>query len=689
MPENSPAPSHAWNSGSLDNASGLTKVDAHASSLSSESGGQGGVHSSIMTVEEAESVIERLCSTPVTEIGSSSFLRRHADFERLNLQAHQQAQQKTDEFVLVRRGREGVSLRSFVVVSAFSIIYKFIWWLPPSLILGCCRRCCLCCCHCRQQLLSIVVRGSRLSFLAVYSIVLQEAFLTFDKVRVIIEDLLAIEAWRTEVLPLLVSDLASNSNVMRVYFTLYHEATLVNLLEVMLFHKHVLEGLGELTVDLVDYCARRMSVLAVPLSHNKVVQRAKAVQTAAEISEHIDKRTGVQEIQDHVEDMEFKVSVAAVTLARYLCEHFEALPLSSQTRILDTHDFMVLLVPLVEEPPWTRRNGASWEKLADAGRWTKVERGDLLKVTKCEAQVWLTVYHLTCSQTCRESYSLNAFRKEQTLRLRKYLNDVVLDQVPVLADAMRYMDELALMNVPENSSGHGSALMMQQVAAVRDNIVRGKNWENVAKDQFEAIWSKVSDAKDEDLRKISDIYNEEGIEDILGEAKPFEITSQPIQSVVFDVEGVGKKAFRIKQGQEAVLVDTAHGNFNRFKLIPTKMEADDDDGIEILGLDDAGVLPHDCKITATVTFAGEIPHVAELTLEDAELAVGEKKDVPAKCWKQVGSLAEKLVCQLGFERHVNEGPEGPSGNKTYGYKISDTVFVSQPLWEPQDSSAFL
>lgn len=124
MPENAPAPSHAWNSGSLDNASGLTKVDAHASSLSSEAGGQGGVHSSIMTVEEAESVIERLCSTPVTEIGSSSFLRRHADFERLNLQAHQQAQQKTDEFVLVRRGREGVSLRSFVVVSAFSIIYN-------------------------------------------------------------------------------------------------------------------------------------------------------------------------------------------------------------------------------------------------------------------------------------------------------------------------------------------------------------------------------------------------------------------------------------------------------------------------------------------------------------------------------------------------------------------------------------
>ena len=210
------------------------------------------------------------------------------------------------------------------------------------------------------------------------------------QVKTIIKDLLAIEAWRESVLPKLISDVAANNNVMRVYFTLYHEATLVNILEVFLFHKHVLESLGELSVELVDYCARRMAVLAVPLSHNEVVSKAKATKTAAEISEHIDKRTGVQEIADHRNDIEFKIGVAATTMARYLCEHFEALPLSAQTRILDTHDFIVMMVPLVEEPPWTRRNGkGEWEKLGEGARWNKVERADLLKLTKCEAQIWL------------------------------------------------------------------------------------------------------------------------------------------------------------------------------------------------------------------------------------------------------------------------------------------------------------
>ena len=125
----------------------------------------------------------------------------------------------------------------------------------------------------------------------------------------------------------------------------------------------------------------------------------------------------------------------------------------------------------------------------------QVPKADLLKVTKCEAQVWLLVYHLTCDEECRKNYGLNVFRKEQLLRLRKYLNDVVLDQLPVLADVMRYMDELALMSVPENSTGQGGALMMQQVAGVRDEMTRNKDWKAVKKTQWTEIWSKTTDAK--------------------------------------------------------------------------------------------------------------------------------------------------------------------------------------------------
>lgn len=275
---------------------------------------------------------------------------------------------------------------------------------------------------------------------------------------------MAIEVWRENVLPLLVRDLAGNNNVMRVYFTLYHEATLVNLLEVLMYHNHVVGALGETAVDLVDYVARRMQSLAVPVQYNEMVAYAKKTHTAAETADHITNRDKQQEIKDHINDIGFKVGVASVSIARYLCEHIGSLSLSAQQRILDTHDFLVMITPLVEEPPWTRRTAdGAWEKLGDNNAWTKVEKGDLLKITKCEAQVWLLIYHLTCDGECRKAYGLNAFRKEQLLRLRKYLNDVVLDQVPVLADVMRYMDELQLMSVPENSTGQGGQGLMMQV----------------------------------------------------------------------------------------------------------------------------------------------------------------------------------------------------------------------------------
>lgn len=48
---------------------------------------------------------------------------------------------------------------------------------------------------------------------------------------------------------------------MRLYFTLYHEATLANLLKIAMFHGHICEQGGDLLIELADYCARKMTLL--------------------------------------------------------------------------------------------------------------------------------------------------------------------------------------------------------------------------------------------------------------------------------------------------------------------------------------------------------------------------------------------------------------------------------------------
>ena len=38
-------------------------------------------------------------------------------------------------------------------------------------------------------------------------------------------------------------------------------------------------------------------------------------------------------------------------------------------------------------------------------------------------KVWLTIYNLIMDQECRSRYELTSFRKENLLRLRRYINE--------------------------------------------------------------------------------------------------------------------------------------------------------------------------------------------------------------------------------------------------------------------------
>ena len=72
----------------------------------------------------------------------------------------------------------------------------------------------------------------------------------------VIYDLVLIEAWREQILPLLFEDIVGDeqrSRSMRAYFVLYHEATVVNLLEVVCYHPHALKAAKDAVLDLLDY----------------------------------------------------------------------------------------------------------------------------------------------------------------------------------------------------------------------------------------------------------------------------------------------------------------------------------------------------------------------------------------------------------------------------------------------------
>jgi hypothetical protein len=398
---------------------------------------------------EAERFVESIRKFTVEEVGDSSFMEQHRRMEKLNIQAHQNAMTNSDEFVL-------------------------------------------------------------------------ESILLYEKLGTLIDNLITIEAWKEFVYPKLLDRVAGRNNI-RIYFVLYHEATLVNLLEVLLYHKHVITTGGEKLIELVDYIARKMTRLNsgydfrqhTPTSSQlaKTDDLGEISKAAKDMESNLAAKTPAQELTQHLTEIEFRVCIGACSLVRFFCEHADAVPLSVVSRVADVHDMLMLITPLIENPPWTRRTDkGKWQKLIDH-KWSDIQPIDLMKVTKLEGQQWIALYYFLARKEFRERYSLNSFRKGQVLRVRKFINDVLLDQLPFLADIMRYMDELAIMEVPSMSSDNAFN-MFQQVAVTRDAVVKGKDWDSIANEQMLTVFT-MTDRDDQDVRRLAEVYSDDLAENVL------------------------------------------------------------------------------------------------------------------------------------------------------------------------------
>ncbi len=80
------------------------------------------------------------------------------------------------------------------------------------------------------------------------------------------------------------------------------------------------------------------------------------------------------------------------------------------------------------------------------------------------------------------------------------------------------MDELSMMAVPEPSSfasGGGGVILFQQVTSLREGLIIGRDWNDVAQQQKENIFDNITDRTDQDLHKIADLYADEFAEAFL------------------------------------------------------------------------------------------------------------------------------------------------------------------------------
>jgi zinc finger MYND domain-containing protein 10 len=96
---------------------------------------------------------------------------------------------------------------------------------------------------------------------------------------------------------------------------LYHEATLVNLLETTLYHSEVCQGLNDTIFDLIDYCYRRMS------HQIKQVQSSKSLKIE-EIKDENEK-SPLDELKDQNDKIQFDIYMKIFSIIRYIIDNLK------------------------------------------------------------------------------------------------------------------------------------------------------------------------------------------------------------------------------------------------------------------------------------------------------------------------------------------------------------------------------
>ncbi|XP_030634318.1 zinc finger MYND domain-containing protein 10 [Chanos chanos] len=335
----------------------------------------------------------------------------------------------------------------------------------------------------------------------------KELFVSLGKIPTLVHEMILIEVWKQKVFPVLcrLEDFNPKSTL-PLYMVIHHEATVINLLETIMFHKDACEAAEDAVLDLVDYCHRKLTLLAGQAARGEIQKQDRITHTD---SSHM---TSVQELQRQKTMMEFDISLKALSVLRYITDCVESLSVSVLTRLLCTHNLPCVLVQLVEHSPWSCYTGGKLEKYVD-GKWREIPPEDRVKMTKHEGQVWIALLNLLLKAECQRKYDFNNFNKNQLLKLRGFLTEVVIDQLPNLSDLQRFLSHLSVTDPAPPKKD----LILEQVPEIWSDIMKencGK-WKAIAKYQVKEAFDPSENDLREQANRLAQTYNLDLMENLI------------------------------------------------------------------------------------------------------------------------------------------------------------------------------
>nr|KAF6336030.1 zinc finger MYND-type containing 10 [Pipistrellus kuhlii] len=310
---------------------------------------------------------------------------------------------------------------------------------------------------------------------------IQQLLVTHGKVPTLVRELIAVEMWKQKVFPVLCKlEDFKPQNTFPIYMVLHHEASIINLLETVFFHKEVCESAKDTIMDLVDYCHRKLTLLAGRSGRGEPPEEEEAEDVPP-----------MKELQTQAELMEFEIALKALSVLRYITDCVDRAHVSTtEGPVQQERSAPQPLQLLLQSTHCSTQHAAPLAgKLQqfEGGRWQTVAPSEQQKMSKLDGQVWIALYNLLLSPEARARYCLTRFAKGQLLKLRAFLTDILIDQLPHLADLQGFLARLALVEPQPPKKD----LVFEQIPEIWERLERenkGK-WKAMAKHQLEHMFS--------------------------------------------------------------------------------------------------------------------------------------------------------------------------------------------------------
>ncbi|XP_063217455.1 zinc finger MYND domain-containing protein 10 [Bacillus rossius redtenbacheri] len=257
----------------------------------------------------------------------------------------------------------------------------------------------------------------------------KEAFIVMQKVPVLVYEAICVSVWREKVLPGMLELEPNPSTMLIPYVILLHEATVVAMLDTILFHEDGCEALENTSLELVEYCAFACAVLlsGPPTAPGGARDPSSLEQFACQRA-----------------DLRFQTGLRCVTVLSYLAQNLRSLPLNATSLVFSVHDIPLLFANLIMCSPWLKTDSAGRTFKYEDGKWQQMAHTAGHKVTGHEGQVWIALRQLLLDPDTSAHYEINESRRNQLVKLQGHLTETLLDQLPPLVDLKGWLARLSL-----------------------------------------------------------------------------------------------------------------------------------------------------------------------------------------------------------------------------------------------------